>query len=259
MPSDIPRKTFRQRLRSFEPLLGTFVKSPSPHAIEILGDVGFDFVVLDEEHAPLDRGTLDIQILGARAANIAPLVRVASADHILPALDAGAVGVLIPHVSSVDYARKVVSACRYRNGSRGFSASTRAGRYGGTTRDLHISQSDENIAVVAQIEDPSALEHLDDIAAVEGIDALFIGRGDLTVALNLESSESPEMMKIVQDIVAAAKLAGKATVGFATGSDEAKMLAQHGVLSFVISSDQGFLRREAERAAKDFAIYRDTN
>jgi len=247
-----PDRTFRDRLRAREPLLGTFIKTPSPHAVEIVGDVGLDFVVIDQEHGPFDRGSVDLLLLAARASGIAGLVRVGSAEHILPALDGGAAGVVVPHVSTVESARGMAAACRYRDGTRGYSGATRAGRYGGLSRWDHVEQSDAGVAVIAQIEDPQALACIDDIAAVDGIDALFIGRGDLTVALGLSSSEGPEMVGIVASIAAAGQSAGKAICGYAAGRAEAEFLAQHGASAFVVSSDQGFVRREAQRTLKDF-------
>jgi staphyloferrin B biosynthesis citrate synthase len=251
MNSEASPRTFRQRLCAKELLLGSFIKSPSSHAIEILGYVGFDFVVIDQEHAPLDRAAIDVQLLAAQAANIAAIVRVSDLGQILAVLDAGATGVLVPHVSSAAVATDVARACRYRNGARGFSASTRAARYGGVGRWAHVDRSDQTVAVIVQIEDPPALDDLDAIANVEGIDGLFIGRGDLTVALALPSSEGPEMLKIVQDISDAATAAGKAICGFAAGAEEARLLARSGISAMVVSSDQGFMRREAERTLKE--------
>src|SRR5215475_6975511 len=136
MVSPAPRphpSAFRQRFASGEPLVGTFIKTPTSHATEILGDLGFDFVVIDEEHAPFDRASIDVCLLAAKAAGAAGIVRVAAptAANILSVLDNGAVGVLVPHVNSVAKAKEIVSACRYRGGRRGFAASTRAGRYTG--------------------------------------------------------------------------------------------------------------------------------
>src|SRR5262249_6187759 len=130
---------FRQRLRAGEKLSGTFVKTPSGHATEIFGDLGYDFVVIDEEHAPFDRLAIDQALVSARAARIAALVRVASASasNLLSVLDAGAVGVLVPHVSSAQKAANVAAACRYKDGKRGFSNSPRAGRYGGLSLQQH--------------------------------------------------------------------------------------------------------------------------
>src|SRR6185436_154766 len=125
--------SFRNRFARRDVLIGTFIKTPTTHATEILGTLGFDFVVIDEEHAPFDRAQTDVLLLAARASNLAGLVRVPSAapEGLLSVLDCGASGVLVPHVKSPEMARQIVAACRYRGGSRGFSASSRAGRYGG--------------------------------------------------------------------------------------------------------------------------------
>src|SRR3954454_24645161 len=95
----------RSRLLAREHLIGTFVKTPTTHATEILGALGFDFVVIDEEHAPFDRMATDTALLAARAAGTAALVRVQNATSILSVLDCGATGVLVPHVASAARAR----------------------------------------------------------------------------------------------------------------------------------------------------------
>jgi 2-keto-3-deoxy-L-rhamnonate aldolase RhmA len=114
---------FRQRLAAGEPLIGTFIKTPTSHTSEIIGDIGFDFVVIDEEHAPFDRVTIDAALLGARATNTAGIVRVARPDaaNILSALDDGAIVVLVPHVATAAKAREVVAAARYHGGGAAFS------------------------------------------------------------------------------------------------------------------------------------------
>ena len=115
MPEPRPPFTaFRERLRARQRLFGTFLKLPTTQVIEILGPVGYDFVIIDQEHAPLDRGTTDLMILAARTANVAPLVRVAEASDaaILSALDCGAMGIMVPHVASVEKAQAIVGASR---------------------------------------------------------------------------------------------------------------------------------------------------
>src|SRR5690606_974959 len=114
---------FRARLLAREPLLGTFIKTPASPVVEVAGAAGLDFVVVDQEHAPFDRVTVDAMILGGRAADLAVLVRVpgAEARDILPPLDCGAQGVLVPHVDSGARAQAVVAEARYRGGRRGFT------------------------------------------------------------------------------------------------------------------------------------------
>jgi 2-keto-3-deoxy-L-rhamnonate aldolase RhmA len=109
---------FRARLLAHEPLLGTFIKTPATQPVEVLGAAGLDFVVIDQEHAPFDRVTVDALILAGKAAGIAVLVRVpgSEARDILPALDCGAQGVLVPHVDTVARARDVVAGSRYAGG-----------------------------------------------------------------------------------------------------------------------------------------------
>ena len=249
----IPR--LRQRLLAGERLLGSFLKTPTPHATEILASVGFDFVVIDEEHAPIDRGTTDMILLGARAAGIEALVRVPSfpSAEILSALDCGASGVLVPHVASVARAKEVVAACRYRNGVRGFSPSGRAGAYGAAGLWAHIDSQDASVAVVAMIEDREALGEIDGIVKVEGLDAVFIGRGDLAVALGASSLADPALQAAVAKIMAAARAAGKPICVAVGRAEDIPELEALGATAFINNSDQGLMKRMAslERAAFD--------
>ena len=245
---------FRRRFLAGETLLGTFIKTPTGHATEILGHVGFDFVVFDEEHAPFDRGTLDLALLAARAAGIAGIVRVAEPTpaKLLGVLDDGAAGVLVPHVSSPEKAREVVAACRYRGGRRGFSNTTRAGGFGGAGIWDHVDAQDASVTVIAMIEDPEALDHLDAILAVEGLDGVFIGRGDLTVALGASGIDAPETMAATHAIAAAARRAKKPIVIMATGASDAARFRDIGASAFLVSSDHGLMRQAAAKLRTDF-------
>ena len=244
---------FRKRLVAGEILKGTFIKTPTGHATEIFGDLGFDFVIIDEEHAPFDRRSIDDALLAARAAGIAGLVRVSSGTpaNLLSVLDCGAAGVLVPHVASVERAREVASACRYRRGSRGFSNSPRAGRYGGLNLSQHIEQGDTITTVIAQIEDPHALGCVDDIARVEGIDALFVGRGDLAAAMGEASVEASPVREASERIAKAAIAAGKPVLFFVGSLADASAMRQLGGSAFVYASDQSLMRQAAAKALDD--------
>lgn len=246
---------FRRRLATGEKLVGTFIKTPTGHSVEIFGALAYDFVVLDEEHGPFHRGAIDQAVVAARAAGIAALVRVASAapSNLMAVLDCGATGVLVPHVAGVETARAVAAACRYRGGTRGFSNSPRAGDYGGLGMWEHVDRCDAITTVVAQIEDPQALDHVDAIARVDGIDALFIGRGDLAVALGAKGSDAPEVADAAARIAAAGKAAGKPVMVFTGGAADAKAMRALGASAFVVSSDQGLMRQAAKRALADLA------
>lgn len=240
---------FRSRVRGKEHVLGTFIKTPTSHTTEIIGTVGFDFVIIDQEHAPFDRFSIDMACLGARASGTAGLVRVAEPTpaSILSVLDVGATGVLVPHVDSPEKARMIAAACHYRGGNRGFSNTTRAGSFGGASFDDHMTAQDALVTCVAMIEDEGALQHLDAIAAVEGLDAFFIGRGDLTAALGV-----PRMEEAVKQITAAARAANMTTMAMVSSKADAKAMKDLGVTAFIVSNDQNFLKSAATAALKDY-------
>lgn len=245
--------TFRSRLSRGDQLIGSFCKFPIPHAIELLGGLGFDFVVIDEEHAPWDRVTIDTAILAARAAGIAGLVRVSDPvpSRILSVLDDGAAGVLVPHVSTREKAQAMAAACRYRGGNRGFSNTTRAGDFGGLGMWDHVKKHDDEVAFIAMIEDPEALDDLDGILSVPGLDAAFIGRGDLSVAMGASGMEAPEVMDACARIMVAAKRHGKPVAIMSGGTDDTRRYREMGASAFIVSSDQGFLRVGASKALAD--------
>ena len=247
------RRDFRARLTARDRLLGAFVKSPAWAGVEILGAAGFDFVVIDEEHAPFNRETVDMPTLTARAAGCAPLVRVPNAAGALQALDGGAEGVLIPHVSSAARAREAVEACFYGIGRRGYSPSGRAGRYGAVDRAGHVTEQDGTNALIAMIEDPEALEEIDAICATPGLSALFIGRGDLTAALGAPGLDAPEVVRAVDAILAAGARAGLPVMMNVAGPAAAARFAAQGASAFIIGSDQGFLRKAAGAALTDYS------
>jgi len=243
-------KPFAERLRAGDSLFGTFVKTPGFHATEILGSVGFDFVVIDEEHSPINRETLDMMILAARARNIAPLVRIGEPSDfsILSNLDAGAAGVFVPHVNSVEKAMSIAAASRYRNGRRGFSRTGRAGDYGGAETEAHLTSQDANTLCIAMIEDPEAIDVIDEIAAVPGISALFVGRGDLSVAMGEKSQTTAAVMAATSRVVAAAQKAGKPLLMLAMNEEDQIALTRAGVRAFITGSDQAFMRKAAAAA-----------
>jgi 2-keto-3-deoxy-L-rhamnonate aldolase RhmA len=246
--------SFRRRFSARQPVVGSFIKTPTTHATEILGALGYDFIVIDEEHAPFDRAMTDMVLLAARASNVAGIVRVSSDDpaKILSCLDCGATGVLVPHVASVEKARSVAAAARYRGGKRGYSGSARAGGYGATPVWTLVDEQDASVCAIAMIEDPEALDQIDAIAAVDGIHGLFIGRGDLTVALGAKSSADASVKDAVVRVIAAAKKAEKPVCVMVGSPAEAKDFAGLGASAFIISSDQGLMRKAAAQTITDF-------
>lgn len=234
--------TLKDRLRARELLAGTWVKTPHPHVVEVLALSPLDCIVLDAEHAPFDRVSLDSCILAARAAGKPVLVRPASASHenLLQALDGGAAGVICPHVRSAQEARELVRACHYGPGGRGFAGSTRAAGYS-TLGMVKHREAAKDIVVIAQIEDAEALEQIDAIAAVDGVDALFIGRADLTISMGANGADDPQVVAAVDRICAAGKSAGMPVGMFLARVADVHDWRTKGASLFVLQSDQEFM------------------
>jgi len=240
---------FAARLRSGERLLGTFVKTPSPAVIEILGSVGLDFLVLDAEHAALGREAIDLMMLAARAAGIPAIVRVpvASPEWTMTVLDSGAAGVMAPHVHSPGQAAEIAAAMRFGRGGRGFSPSTPAAGYGRRSVAEHLEFSAKETVLVCQIEDPDGAAAASEIASVSGVDGLFVGPVDLGVACGLAAG-SPELAELCRKIVAVASKEGARTGMFVGSAKETAAWEEAGGSFFLVKTDQAFLRAGAAAA-----------
>jgi 2-keto-3-deoxy-L-rhamnonate aldolase RhmA len=244
-------RSFRQRLLAAELLSGTWVKTPHLHVVEVLALSPLDVLVLDAEHAPFDRGSLDQCILAARAGGKPVLVRPASAaqEHILNALDLGADGVILPHIRTAAEAIDAVKACHYVSGGRGYAGSSRAAGY--TTKGMAKHRADAQcVVVIAQIEDVEGVDNIDAIAAVEGLDALFIGRADLTIAYGAETPDDAVVVNAVDRIVAAGKAAGRTTGMFLGRVGDVPQWREKGASLFILGSDHDFLLQGAARLAE---------
>jgi len=243
---------FRERLGAGEPMLGTFVKFPTSQGIEILGSEGFDFVVIDAEHAPLDRTQIDLMILAARAVGMSPIVRVGTPDQILGALDCGADGVMVPHVRSAAEAEAIAAACRYAGGARGFAGLTRAGGWGARKANDHMDFQDDNVVCIAMIEDPEAVECVDAIAATDGIHALFVGRGDLSASFGRDPDAAAKVATMSERVAKGAADAGKPLLMLATSTKDAADMRNLGVKALLVSSDHAMLKSAAAGLFKEY-------
>jgi len=242
-----PRTLQRQSARY---QVGTFVKTASPHVVEVLGTTALDFAVVDAEHAPLDRAAIDLMMLAGRAAGLPLLVRIpdAAAATVLSVLDMGAAGLLVPHVDTPEIAAQVVRRARFRGGERGYSSSPRWAGYGSLGMKQALAAGDDAL-VVCQIESPEAVAHAAQIAAVPGVDGLFVGRADLALALGLDDPKHPEVAVATERTLAAARAAGKLAGLFCGSVAERDASAAAGANWFVFASDQAFMRQGASAAA----------
>ena len=242
---------FRNRLRSGEPLIGTFLKTPSPVVAEVLALSDLDAIVVDCEHAPFGRTELDLCIGMLNAADKPCLVRVAddSPTQIRNALDSGATGIVVPHVTTAAQAAAIVKASHFGDGGRGFAGSPRTAGYTTKSMSDHLADSRERTTVIVQIEDIPALPNVAEIAAVDGVDGLFIGRVDLAVAMQKAVSDDA-VMEAVRTICADAKGAAPAVGLFTPNLDELPDWIEAGASLFLLSSDQSMLLAGANALAQ---------
>lgn len=236
-------------------LLGTFVIVPRVEVVEAVAAAGYDLVVLDCEHGPFGVESLPPLLAAAQGAGMFAVVRVAGAEaqQIGAVLDCGADGVLVPHVGSGAAAAAVVEASRFPPlGERSVHLWVRAARYGAAAD--FVSTADDRVAVLAMVEGAEAHAQLDDIAATEGLDAIFVGPMDLAASLGLAATPyDPRVFEAASDIVERAGLAGRATSIFAPHAEAARRWLDAGVRLVVMSVDTALMRQgllDAARAAR---------
>jgi 2-keto-3-deoxy-L-rhamnonate aldolase RhmA len=256
MASFNPHNNFRQKLLSGECLIGTFVKTPSMMVAEVLASTALDVVCFDAEHSPFDRRDIDSCLLAFRAEQKPALVRVASssADQILNALDCGATGVVIPHVDSPEKALACATAARYGRVGRGYAGSTRSAGYGAASVAENISLNQLETTVIAQIEDLAALDHIEEISAQEGIDCLFIGMMDLTVALGAQAATDSVVIEAAEKICIAAQANNRKLGIFVPSIDSIEFWRDRGVTLFLMSSDHSFIKQGAKKLVEEARV-----
>lgn len=248
-------KAFRGKLARRERLLGTFVKSTDPAVVEIVAQAGVDFIILDTEHRAIPQANLTTALLTARLYGLPVLVRVADsrASTISLALDEGALGIVVPAVSSAAQAHCVTAAARYRGGTRGFSPSVAANGYGALPADTYQSMADAAITVICQIETLGGLESAKDIMETPGVDAAFIGPVDLAHALKEQQDErSQSLERAIEDISATASAVAKPLGIFAPSTDFLSTPQAKGMSYFAIGTDFSLLKQSVTSVVRHF-------
>lgn len=248
-------ENLKQRMLRGDVLTGTFLKTPAFQLVEVLAMSDFDFIALDAEHSPFDRGTMDACLGVARAMNFPVLVRIPDGlpGTILTTMDSGATGIIVPHVDSAEKAEAITRAARFGHGGRGFAGSTRWAGYATRPMPDILAQSERETVVIGQIEEPEAVEAIDDIAAVDGLDGLFVGPADLAVCYGLTDPAAPQVRAAIKRVGEAAKKHGKCMITFAPNADWVPDLKALGVTMYFVGSEHAFMLAGANAVAKDIA------
>ena len=213
----------KEKLRAGQPAFGVSMMIPSPQIIEMIGELGFDWVLIDCEHGTISLETVELMVMAAEASGLTPIVRpwTNSADAILRVMDRGAMGVQVPHVNTAQDARRAVESVKYHPlGRRGMASGTRPAQYGlGVSAIEYVEWVNRETLVCVQLEEAEALHNIDAILGVEGVDVYFVGPSDLGQSMGYPGQPGvPEVEGAIDDAFAAIVAAGK-TPGTAGGAE----------------------------------------
>lgn len=224
---------------------GPFMKLSQPAVVEIFGQAGFDFVIIDMEHGPLCPENAQDLVRAAELTGTTPIIRVTANDpgQIARALDIGAQGVQIPHISSRAEAERAVQAAKFApQGERGVCRFVRAARYSASDRFTYFEKANQETLVIAMVEGLEGVHNIQEIISTPGIDVLFVGPYDLSQSLGLTGqTDHPSVEEKLREVIAAAKEVGVAVGSFADTVELAAKYRRLGIQYISYSVDVGLI------------------
>ena len=251
---DLPRNHFKAAIRSGRHQLGFWCSLPSGYAAELVAGSGYDWLLFDTEHSPSDPiGVLE-QLQAVAPYDVSAVVRPASNDPVLikRILDVGAQTLLVPYVQSREEAEAAVAAMRYPpRGIRGVSGLTRATRFGRIPG--YAKRAESELCLLVQVETGLALDRLEEIASVDGVDGVFIGPADLAASLGYPGEpDHPDVAAAVENAISRLKVLGKPAGILTANNTFARRCIEIGTLFTAVGIDAGILARGSEALAKSF-------
>lgn len=254
----VPTNPFKRALRSMQPQIGLWTSLASHLSVEVVAGAGFDWLLIDMEHAPNELPMVHSQLQAAGGGTAHPIVRPPWNDMVVikRLLDIGVQSLLVPYVQSEEEARNAVTFTRYPpHGVRGFATGPRANNYGRIT-DYVQTYADE-LCVLVQVETRLGLDNLEAIAGVEGVDGVFIGPADLAAALGHPGElKHPQVQAAIEDAIRRLVALGKPP-GILTGDEQlARRYLELGCLFTAVGSDLALLARGADALAARFKTSR---
>ena len=236
----------KDKMKSGNVCLGTWLFLPSPDVVEIIGLAGLDFVVIDMEHSPITYENTSSMIAAAESQGIAPYVRISelNASHILRTLDTGAHGIQIPHVETAEDAREIIQYSKYHPlGERGMAPSTRAGKYTLKTDKQLLKKANDETLIVLTLENQISLDNVAEMTEIEGVDVIYIGPYDLSQAMGLPGEvDHPDVVNNMERIFSYINKTGKIAGSFANTPERASRLKDIGVNYLTCETDGTLLR-----------------
>ncbi len=240
-----------------EPVIGYFTVTGDPAAVEVIGYAGFDFVGIDEEHTALSPFGIELEscIRAAYTADIVPLVRVAENNEkmILKALNLGAKGIIAPHVNTKEDAERLVAAAHYApEGRRSAAPPIRAARYGWIPWSEFWRKSNEEILVIPILEEKRAMDNLEEIASVPGLDIIFFGPFDLSMTLGHDGvSDHPVIWDYLDKTLRICEKKGLPVMNLAWNVESAKKSLEKGCALISLGTDLTLLNSALQQLTKD--------
>ena len=251
---DFPVNRFKQGLRAGRPQVGLWSSLSSAAATEILADSGFDWILIDTEHAPNETPMVADQLRAASLGTASPVVRPAWNDQVIlkRLLDVGVQTLLVPFVQSPEEAARAVAATRYPpRGIRGVASVHRSNRYGRIPD--YFTRADDEMCVLVQLETRASVEALEAIAAVDGVDGIFIGPSDLAASLGyLGNNAHPEVRGTIEGACRRARAAGMPIGILAPLESDARAYLDMGFAFVAVGSDVVVLRKGCDALVKMF-------
>jgi 4-hydroxy-2-oxoheptanedioate aldolase len=253
---ELQRNAFKHALAAGKLQIGLWSSLCSNIAAEIIADSGFDWILLDSEHSPNEIPGLLSQLQAIGRGGSTPIVRPAWNDAVLAkrCLDIGAQTLLFPYVQNVEEAKRAVASTRYPlEGIRGVAVAARASRYGRTPG--YLTKANGEMCVLVQVETRTALDQLEAIAKVDGVDGVFIGPSDLSASLgHLGNPQHAESQAAMKDAVTRLKAIGKPAGILSGNEEEIRRYIDWGYQFVAVGADVGLLARHADALAKKFRI-----
>jgi len=251
---DLPQNPFKRALKAGKAQIGLWSSLSSNYSVEVIAGAGYDWILLDCEHSPNDLENLLTQLQAAAPYPSHPVVRVPWNDMVTikRVLDVGAQSLLIPYVSTAEEARAAVSYTRYPPaGVRGVAGTTRATRFG-RIKD-YAKRAHEEICVLVQVETQGALDNIEAICAVDGVDGVFIGPADLHASLGYTGEiANPAVKPLIDEAIRRIRKKNKAPGILTPNEADAKHWLGCGALFVAVGADVGILARGAEALAAKF-------
>jgi 4-hydroxy-2-oxoheptanedioate aldolase len=258
MIDDLPLNHFKRGLAAGVPQIGLWLSMTSPVATEIVAGAGFDWVLVDMEHSANDLVEVGAHLRAAVGGTAEPIVRVPWNEPVMVkrVLDVGARTLLFPFVQSAEEARRAVAATRYPpKGVRGVAGTTRANRYG-RVKD-YPKRAEAEICVLVQVETLQAVGEIEAIAAVDGVDGIFIGPADLSASMGETGNwQKPEIWQQIIDAGKRITKAGKSAGFLSAREEECRKVLEAGFRFVAVGSDVGILARQSEAMVRGFASFK---